>query len=81
MPSLSNESLELARDIICAIFPFLEIAHEDFAASEIVNALEDVHLKATKQHGKNKTFISMYSVRSDRMLCAVFIRTVLERIN
>ena len=73
----------MVRDIICAIFPFLEIAHEDFAASEIVNALEDVHLKATKQHGENKTlnFIPMYFVRSDRMLCAVFIRTVLQRSN
>ena len=81
MPPLNNEWLEVVHDIICAIFPFLEIAHEDFAASEIVNALEDVHLKATKQHGENKTFTPTYSVRSDRMLCAVFIHTVLERIN
>ena len=71
----------MVHDIICAIFPFLEIAHEDFAASEIVNALEDVHLKATKQHGEDKTFIPTFSVKSDRMLCAVFIHTVLERIN
>ena len=81
MPSLSDEWLEVVRDIICAIFPFLEIAHKDFAASEIVNALEDVHLKATKQHGENKTFIPMNSIMSDHMLCAVFIHTVLERIN
>ncbi|XP_073246845.1 zinc finger ZZ-type and EF-hand domain-containing protein 1-like isoform X1 [Porites lutea] len=45
----------LARGNLKSIFRVLkllyEIAHEDFAASEIVNALEDVHLKATKQHG------------------------------
>lgn len=31
---------------------FVEVAHEDFAAAEIVKSLEDVQLKATKQHGK-----------------------------
>lgn len=30
----------------------VEIAHEDFAAAEIVKSLGDVQLKATKQHGK-----------------------------
>jgi len=33
-------------------FVSLEIAHEDFAASEFVTSLQEVYLKATKQHGK-----------------------------
>ena len=41
-------------DIHMFIVAFSEIVHEDFAAAEIVNALEDVHLRATKQHGKQK---------------------------
>lgn len=45
----------LARGNLKSIFRVLkllyEIVHEDFAAAEIVNALEDVHLRATKQHG------------------------------
>jgi len=33
-----------------------EIAYEDFAAAEIVKSLEDVQLRATKQHGKPTIF-------------------------
>lgn len=41
------------------LYAFLssEIVHEDFAATEIVNSLEDVHLRATKQHGKQKLWV------------------------
>ena len=35
-------------------FGFSEIVHEDFVATEIVNSLEDVHLRATKKHGKGE---------------------------
>lgn len=38
------------RLIICLYIP-IEIGHEDFPAAEIVKSLEDVQLKATKQHG------------------------------
>ncbi|XP_078346247.1 zinc finger ZZ-type and EF-hand domain-containing protein 1-like isoform X2 [Oculina patagonica] len=59
--SVQPESLKilleytLARGNLTSIFKVLkllyEIAHEDFAAAEIVKSLEDVQLKATKQHG------------------------------
>ncbi|XP_020615974.1 zinc finger ZZ-type and EF-hand domain-containing protein 1-like isoform X2 [Orbicella faveolata] len=59
--SIQPESLKilleytLARGNLTSIFKVLkllyEIAFEDFAAAEIVKSLEDVQLRATKQHG------------------------------
>ena len=43
------------------IFPE-EIAFEDFAAAEIVKSLEDVQLRATKQHGKNLLLFEFISI-------------------
>lgn len=48
---------------LCTFF-CSEIVHEDFAAAEIVNSLEDVHLRATKKHGKQKGVYDITSKQS-----------------
>ena len=52
-PSAAEESIfNVDNRLIFCLYILIEIGYEDFPAAEIVKSLEDVQLKATKQHGE-----------------------------